>query len=314
MRRVARMLSASRSLLVAAGIGVSCVLVAKIAVGSDFTIPEYKLLGSELAATSWGGSVVVTDAPGEAVQFTFSGLDGSGTGVKDDYPVDTVYGQNLPSHGNGDFSSFSGYALRFTNLDSESISVSLFINTGFTGPSGDPSNDTTNDTFWQSAWTEIPAGQSTDLRLDFDSAIPWGIDDNKDPHTTGGSDGVAGSINAYDRTELSAIGFEVGSENNPDATILITPIPQPASLPGDANGDGAVSDADYTLWADHYGAIGATFAMGDFNGDGEVTDADYTIWADHYGQAAGDVPEPGAMALLSLGAAALRRRRMSTKS
>ena len=106
----------------------------------------------------------------------------------------------------------------------------LFINTGFTGPSGVPSSDASNDTFWQSAWTHILAGQSADLMLDFDNAIPWGIDDNQPPHTTVGSDGVGGSINAYDRTELSAIGFEVKSDSNPEAIVLVTPIPEPASF------------------------------------------------------------------------------------
>jgi hypothetical protein len=58
-------------------------------------------------------------------------------------------------------------------------------------------------------------------------------------------------------------------------------------IPGDANGDGFVSDADYTIWADNYGTqTGATGETGDFNGDGAVTDADYTVWADHYGSAA----------------------------
>jgi PKD repeat protein len=69
---------------------------------------------------------------------------------------------------------------------------------------------------------------------------------------------------------------------------------QPASLPGDANGDGTVSDADYTIWADHYGQGSATFDMGDFNGDGDVTDADYTIWADNYGQSAAASAAPAA--------------------
>jgi methionine-rich copper-binding protein CopC len=56
------------------------------------------------------------------------------------------------------------------------------------------------------------------------------------------------------------------------------------SILGDANGDGAVTDADYTIWADNYGTqSGATQETGDFNGDGAVTDADYTLWADNYG-------------------------------
>jgi PEP-CTERM motif len=81
------------------------------------------------------------------------------------------------------------------------------------------------------------------------------------------------------------------------------------TLLGDANGDGIVSDADYTIWADHYGQTGVARSMGDFNGSGSVTEADYTIWADNYGAAIGSVPEPAALALLSLGAAALLRWR-----
>jgi dockerin type I repeat protein len=56
------------------------------------------------------------------------------------------------------------------------------------------------------------------------------------------------------------------------------------SLPGDVNGDGAVSDADYTLWADHYGQTDTTSTqVGDLNLDGRVSDADYTAWAENYG-------------------------------
>jgi hypothetical protein len=88
------------------------------------------------------------------------------------------------------------------------------------------------------------------------------------------------------------------------------------ALPGDANGDGAVTDADYTIWADNYGVSPATAGMGDFNADESVTDADYTIWADHYGETAGSViPEPVTVSLLSLnGLALLRRRRPRSMS
>lgn len=77
---------------------------------------------------------------------------------------------------------------------------------------------------------------------------------------------------------------------------------------GDANLDQVVDDADYTIWADSYGAVSAGWAQGDFNGDGLVDDADYTVWADHYG-AAGLTPEPATLAILAAGAGTLLRRR-----
>jgi hypothetical protein len=82
------------------------------------------------------------------------------------------------------------------------------------------------------------------------------------------------------------------------------------SLPGDANRDGAVSDADYTIWADNYLATSATWEMGDFNGDKVVSDADYTIWADHYAGAPTGfgVPEPTTLLFLAIAGIALRRR------
>jgi hypothetical protein len=198
---------------------------------SNFTVPESELLSSEFNAKAWGpASFVRTDAPGNTVDFTFTGLTTSSTGIKDNYPVATIYGQILPSHGNGDFSNFSGYVLQVQNLDDMAVDVSVFINTGFTGPSGTPSNNAANDTFWQSAWTEIQPGQIAVLQMNFDNAIPWNISDNPSPHTQG-TNGTATSINAFDRAEVSAIGFQIyGPSGNSAATIRVSPIPEPLTF------------------------------------------------------------------------------------
>ncbi len=196
----------------------------------DFTIPESKLLSSEFAAKAWGSATVSrTDVAGSAVEFRFTGLTDAGTGLKDDYSVETVYGQILPSHGNGNFSNFSGYTLGFKNVGASDVKVSLFITTGFTGASGTPSNNGTNNTFWQSSWQTIQQGEYKVVHLDFDSAIPWGIGDNLYPHTQG-LDGVATAINAFDRKEVSAIGFEVRGSGA--GTLLVSPatIPAPGAI------------------------------------------------------------------------------------
>jgi len=217
--------------LAAAGVAI-LLCGSALAVPLTFTIPESKLLGGEFAVAAWGGPVLRSDVPGPAVQFTFSDLNPDGAGLKDDYPVDPIYGQILPSHANGDFSNFGGYTLWARNLDADPIWLSLFINTGFTGPSGFPSDDPRNDTFWHSPWLLLPAGEAEVLFLDFAYAVPWHVEDNPWPHTQGGSDGVPMAINLFDRTEVDAIGFQLFADKNPEAAILVAPcsIPEPSTL------------------------------------------------------------------------------------
>ena len=66
------------------------------------------------------------------------------------------------------------------------------------------------------------------------------------------------------------------------------------AIKGDANGDGIVDQADYTVWYNHYGAGGAVWANGDFNFDALVDQADYTIWYNNYGYTIPAVPPPAA--------------------
>lgn len=71
-------------------------------------------------------------------------------------------------------------------------------------------------------------------------------------------------------------------------------------LPGDFNADGAVDAADYTLWRDTVGVVGAGL-LADANGDQMIDSQDYQIWRDAYGaQLAGgstSIPEPAATQL-----------------
>ena len=65
-----------------------------------------------------------------------------------------------------------------------------------------------------------------------------------------------------------------------------SPMPTPLSFPpGDANGDCAVTIADYVILLNHYGqTIAGGRTVGDFDNNGAVTIADYVILLNHYGQ------------------------------
>jgi len=217
-------------IILASVLPLSCAGVGRLAAfpSHPVTLGDEELMGEEFGIAQHGAaSFTRIDVPGPGVIFSFTGLTSSGTAVGDDYPVSNI-GQVWPSHGDGDFSNFDGCALLFANLDSDgSVEVSLFIHTGFTGASGVPAGDRTNDTFWRSKWVKIAPGLSKLVVLDFNSAIPRSISDNKPPHTQC-LDSVATSVNAYDRREVSNIGFQVAdfSGKNPDAAILVSAVPE----------------------------------------------------------------------------------------
>lgn len=92
----------------------------------------------------------------------------------------------------------------------------------------------------------------------------------------------------------------------------------PLVLVGDYNLDGLVDAADYTVWRDSKGDMGAGLPA-DGNGDGTVDDGDRTLWANNYGAVAmapsmatsAAIPEPTAVLLagVALAAVATARRR-----
>ena len=80
------------------------------------------------------------------------------------------------------------------------------------------------------------------------------------------------------------------------------------AIPGDGNLSGGVEAADYTLWANGFGAPDAAFQTGDYNGDGSTSAADYTLWANNFGigvsapsSSLDAVPEPSTFVLATVG-------------
>ena len=58
-----------------------------------------------------------------------------------------------------------------------------------------------------------------------------------------------------------------------------------AQLPGDYNDDGAVDAADYVLWRNSLGQVGANLPA-DGNLDNRIDAGDYAFWRAHVGTAA----------------------------
>ncbi|TWT89989.1 hypothetical protein Mal64_03710 [Pseudobythopirellula maris] len=84
----------------------------------------------------------------------------------------------------------------------------------------------------------------------------------------------------------------------------------PETAPGDFDGDGQVSLADYDKWVADFGQPSLPSYGADGSGDGVVDAADFTVWRDHYEPpGAPPVPEPTTIALLLFSVCSIRRRR-----
>ena len=197
-----------------------------------FTMSADILQSSESTLTNpiYGpASVIRTILNADSTRFAYTGLSpDDATGLKDDYAVGD-YDQRPGSHGSGNFGWFPGYSQSFHNEGPGSVVVALFVNTGFTGPTGAPSNTLANDTFWKSDEVFIAAGDTETVKWHFDSVQGWSLSDNPFPHTAGGQsapDGTTGvAVNVFDRLQVSAIGWEVRSGGGrADASLIITPM------------------------------------------------------------------------------------------
>jgi hypothetical protein len=62
------------------------------------------------------------------------------------------------------------------------------------------------------------------------------------------------------------------------------PTATPATLNGDANGDGFVDGRDFSIWVNHYGQNTGGSQNGDFDFNNTVDGRDYIIWLSNYGK------------------------------
>ena len=96
--------------------------------------------------------------------------------------------------------------------------------------------------------------------------------------------------------------------------LIVSLVPEPATLPGDVNGNGYVGGADLTQVITKWGMTGATREDGDLSGDGTVSGMDYTEVISYWGTGTpppSSTPEPATLSLLLLASMGLAGRRRS---
>ncbi len=124
-------------------------------------------------------------------------------------------------------------------------------------------------------------------------------------------DSMADLLLYFDVQDLDIVGFPTELILNGlfnDGTAFIGSDAIRIVGPGDANGDGVVSAADYASVQANFGDAGD---LGDANGDGVVSAADYSSVQANFGAAAGAeaIPEPATMGLLAIGGTAMLKRK-----
>jgi autotransporter-associated beta strand protein len=152
-----------------------------------------------------------------------------------------------------------------------------------------------------------------------------------------GSSTIAGvifsSTAASDTTHLTAVGVATGLTNFQGGSVLPSDVLVKYTYYGDANLDGQVSSADYTLIDAGYLSRGTLTGWnnGDFNYDGVINGSDYTLIDNAFNMQGAElnaqvaspsaletaqtfggsssVPEPTGLELLGMSAAGLLRRR-----
>jgi hypothetical protein len=163
---------------------------------AELMLPEFNWLFDP------GSSLTGRTLIGPGVRFDLAGLGKAGVG--DDYLVNQLAGGAWTGSGYSDFTGYGKYSMLLVNVGSNTIQVSLYMNTGFTAS---PGRDYRYDTFWCSNWVTIDPHHSAILTLDFSSSgEAWNIGD--DPVYTGHHEGETGTA-IWRLDEVTNIGFQV---------------------------------------------------------------------------------------------------------
>jgi hypothetical protein len=173
-------------------------------------LPDEELETQFAKVTGPGTLTAITELSGLGVCFEFTGLDAStGTIVSDNFPLSALAGGAWKDYGSGfagpyDFSTYSRFVLLFRNAGTSAVTVSLIMNTGWTGS---PWGSSVRDTFWKSNWISLDPGESAVAILDFWNAEVWNAADDPTPAWQY-PDGTSGVI-VQRLDEVSNIGFQV---------------------------------------------------------------------------------------------------------
>ena len=238
---------------------------------------------SAVDAHDWGSVVILPPAPGGS-------SDGRAYNISDSDP---------------------GFAAGISK-DGDEVWHGMVWNTETETTAADFGDDTLVN-FINSAGTMVAGSAGGSARLWVRSADDWSTWDVLDPNTLLGSIGGGGDWASLDDIDgVNDAGQAVGGGTliGGEPSSFLIQLPGLGCSPGDADSDGDVDDDDLSLLLANWGSETATCAQGEFSDDSPVNDDDLSLLlANWTGPGSGPVPEPATLAVLALGALALRRRR-----
>lgn len=158
------------------------------------------------------------------------------------------------------------------------------------------------------------AAASADLSLSFFSregdearsgGIGIGLPESTNPFTVAFDLDELQSFNGFTPTDIDGVNASLFLSGT--MRIVIDSISFGTLAPGDLDGDGQVSEADLDAYGRFFGSNDPVAA--DANRDGVVNTADYTVWRDALSSGSATVPEPAAFGTLLLVLAGARLMR-----